>query len=181
MAFVCDHCGYRNSEIKEGGGIGEKGKKITFEIKTPEDLNRDIFKSATSKFEIKDLEFEMAPGSLGSLYTTIEGLLDKLIRELEENNPFGKGDSANDKKFIEFIDKLKVLKDGNKPFTLILDDPADNCFIYNPKAPEADPQLTIESYERTWEQNDELGIVCMQTDNYENQKDEPQADMEDVD
>ena len=29
MAFVCDFCGYRNSEIKEGGGISEKGKKIT--------------------------------------------------------------------------------------------------------------------------------------------------------
>jgi zinc finger protein len=24
MAFICDYCGYRNSEIKEGAGIGEK-------------------------------------------------------------------------------------------------------------------------------------------------------------
>jgi C4-type Zn-finger protein len=46
----------------------------------------------------------MAPGSMGSQYTTIEGLLDKLIEELEQNNPFGKGDSANDKKFVEFLD-----------------------------------------------------------------------------
>ena len=26
MAFMCDFCGYRNSEIKEGGGTGEKAK-----------------------------------------------------------------------------------------------------------------------------------------------------------
>jgi C4-type Zn-finger protein len=36
---------------------------------------------------------------------------------------------------MEFIAKLQILKDGKKPFTLILDDPADNCFVYNPYAP----------------------------------------------
>ena len=35
MAFMCDICGYRNSEIKEGGGTGEKAKRITCQfIKT---------------------------------------------------------------------------------------------------------------------------------------------------
>ena len=32
MAFHCDYCGYRNSEIKEGGGVGEKSKRITFKV-----------------------------------------------------------------------------------------------------------------------------------------------------
>lgn len=58
------------------------------------------------------------------------------------------------------------MKDGEKPFTLILDDPADNCFIYNPYAPNDDPQLKIETYERTPEQNDDLGITGMNVDNY---------------
>ena len=31
----------------------------------------------------------MVPGTLGSLYTTVEGLLAKLHDELEANNPFG--------------------------------------------------------------------------------------------
>lgn len=149
MAFVCEHCGYRNSEIKEGGGIGEKAKKITFRVTEPNDLCRDLFKSDTAKFTIKELDFDMEEGSLGSLYTTVEGLLVKLIEELESNNPFGKGDSKTDTKFIEFIDKLKCYKDGKEPFTLILDDAADNCFIYNPQAPADDPKITIEVYERT--------------------------------
>lgn len=104
MAFVCEHCGYRNSEIKEGGGIGEKAKKITFKVTEPKDLSRDLFKSDTAKFTIKELDFDMEAGSLGSLYTTVEGLLVKLIEELEANNPFGRGDSKTDNKFMQFID-----------------------------------------------------------------------------
>lgn len=36
-------------------------------------------------------------------------------------------------------------------FTIVLDDPAGNCFIYNPSAPLADPQITIDEYERNEE------------------------------
>ena len=104
MAFVCEHCGYRNSEIKEGGGIGEKAKRIEFSVTEPDDLCRDLFKSDTSKFYIKELDFDMEAGSLGSLYTTVEGLLAKLISELEEKNPFGIGDSKTDNAFLKFID-----------------------------------------------------------------------------
>lgn len=31
---------------------------------------------------------------MGSMYTTVEGLLAKVIEELDNTNPFGKGDSA---------------------------------------------------------------------------------------
>lgn len=60
-----------------------------------------------------------------------------------------------------FLAKLNELKEGNKPFTLILDDPLSNCFIYNPTAPEEDPQIQVEVYDRTEEQNDDLGISDM--------------------
>ena len=150
MAFICEHCGYRNSEIKEGGGISEKATKLTLNVSDPQDLNRDIFKSDTAKFTINELGFDMAPGSLGSCYTTVEGLLSKLIEELEKNNPFGKGDSKMDNKFMDFIKQLQDLKEGKKPFTLVLDDPAGNCFIYSEiNPPEKDPKITREDYERT--------------------------------
>ena len=150
MAFVCDFCGYRNSEIKEGGGISAKAKRITLNVTEFADLSRDCFKSDTAKFTIKELDFDMEAGSLGSVYTTVEGLLVKLIDELKANNPFGQGDSANDKKFMAFIGELEILKDGKKfPWTLVLDDPSNNCFVYNPFAPEMDPKISMEEYERT--------------------------------
>jgi len=46
-------------------------------------------------------------------------------------------------------------------FTLIIDDPLSNSFIYSDVDPSLDPQLTIEDYERTEEQNDDLGITDM--------------------
>jgi len=45
----------------------------------------------------------MEAGSLGSLYTTTEGLVVKMIDEMREHNPFGQGDSAENKKFMEFL------------------------------------------------------------------------------
>ena len=165
MAFVCDHCGYRNSEIKEGGGIADKGKRITLRVDTPEDLNRDLYKSDSAKFTIPELDFDMAAGSLGSVFTTVEGLLDKLVTELDEKNPF-QGDSSLNEVYQVTITKLRELKDGKKPFSLVLDDAADNCFVYNPHAPNDDPKIKIETYERTQEQNDELGLTGMNVDNY---------------
>lgn len=44
MATVCEECGYRTNEVKPGGGIEKQGMKITVNISTPEDLNRDILK-----------------------------------------------------------------------------------------------------------------------------------------
>jgi zinc finger protein len=75
------------------------------------------------------------------MYTTIEGLLDKIITHLEDTNPFGKGDSDTNKLFVEFLSNLKKLMAGERPFTLVLDDPLSNCFIYNPLAPKDDPQI----------------------------------------
>jgi zinc finger protein len=161
MAFSCDYCGHRNAEIKQGGGISAKATKITFEVIKPIDLNRDVFKSDTTFFSIPELGLELQPGTLGSVYTTVEGLLDKIIEHLDDVNPFGKGDSATNVKFIEFLDSLRAMKNGERPFTFVLDDPLSNCFIYNPRAPEDDPQIIIDIYERTWEQNEELGINDM--------------------
>lgn len=52
---------------------------------------------------------------------------------------------------MAFIDKLEDCKEARIPWTLILDDAADNCFIYNPLAPADDPKIIIEMYDRTEE------------------------------
>lgn len=94
MAFNCELCGYRNTEIKHGGGISEKATRIVFKVEKAEDMNRDVFKSDSCILAIPEVDFAMAPGTLGSVYTTVEGLLVKIIDNLKECNPFGVGDSA---------------------------------------------------------------------------------------
>ena len=58
-------------------------------------MRRDIFKSDSAYFYIPELDIELAAGTLGSMYTTVEGLLDQTITGMEEANPFGSGDSSS--------------------------------------------------------------------------------------
>lgn len=44
MATNCFACGYRDNEVKSGGAVSDKGKKITLKIEDEEDLSRDLLK-----------------------------------------------------------------------------------------------------------------------------------------
>lgn len=164
MAFTCDKCGYRNTEVKTIGQMSQFAKRITLTATSKDDLNRDLFKSDSCVLKIKELEFEMSAGSMGSFYTTVEGIFEKIINTLKEQNPFV-GDSAESeqmKKWNEFLGKVELMKAGEMlPFTLELDDPLDNCFILNPNYPQPDPNVVVEEYERTAEQKEELGLDHM--------------------
>ena len=59
------------------------------------------------------------------------------------------------------------MKNAEIPFTLILDDPLANSYLQNLYAPDPDPNMTSEEYERTWEQNEDLGLNDMKVENYE--------------
>jgi zinc finger protein len=55
---------------------------------------------------------------------------------------------------------------GEEKFTLILEDPVANSYVQNPYAPDSDPNMTVEDFERTFEQNEELGLNDIKTENY---------------
>uniref|UniRef100_A0A7I4B749 Zinc finger ZPR1-type domain-containing protein n=1 Tax=Physcomitrium patens TaxID=3218 RepID=A0A7I4B749_PHYPA len=167
MASSCDVCGYKNSELKPGGRIPEKGKKIRLVIKSVRDLSRDVIKSDTASVEIPELELQLSPGTLGGLVTTVEGLLSNISESLKRVHGFSIGDSAEawkKNRWQEFDSHLQKLLKVEEEFTLILDDALANSFI----APatddfEADSQLSSEEYERTFEQNEDLGLNDMDT------------------
>lgn len=96
MAFNCEHCGHKSVEVKEGGGMSDKGKRITLNVENERDLVRDLFKGDSWKVKFPELDFSMTPGSLGGIYTTVEGLITKIYDKLEEANPFAAGDSSLD-------------------------------------------------------------------------------------
>jgi len=47
-----------------------------------------------------------------------------------------------------------------------MEDPVANSYVQSFTAPEPDPNLTIDYYERSWEENEDLGINSMQTEDY---------------
>ncbi|XP_044968688.1 zinc finger protein zpr1-like [Hordeum vulgare subsp. vulgare] len=167
MATSCDVCGYRNSELKPGGEIPAKGKKTTLTVRSVKDLSRDVIKSDSAAVSVPELELELSSGTLGGIVTTVEGLIVKICEALERVHGFQLGDSTYEwkkKKWDGFTERLAKLLNLEEPWTLILDDALAASFI----APatdslEDDKQLTIEEYERSWEQNEELGLNDMDT------------------
>uniref|UniRef100_A0A8C7E1V0 ZPR1 zinc finger n=1 Tax=Naja naja TaxID=35670 RepID=A0A8C7E1V0_NAJNA len=147
MATTCEACGHRTNEVKSGGGIEPLGTKMTLHVTGPADMTRDVLKSETCMIEIPELEFELGMGALGGKFTTLEGLL-KDIQALVEKNPFSLGDGS----CPDRAEKLRVF--GRK-------------LQQNLYAPEEDPELCVERYERRFEQNEELGLNDMKTEGYE--------------
>lgn len=147
MSLVCEHCGFRSSEIKGGGAIPRFGSRITLSVSSPADLDREVLKSDTAGIEIPEIELRLQEGGLNGVYTTVEGLLVKMKECLESANPFGSGDSANKQhrsndghefsapdsrhaKFMAFLRNLEEMAEGRKlPFTLIIVDPLANSFV----------------------------------------------------
>lgn len=48
MSSNCYACGYRDNEVKSGGSIAPKGKRITLKVEDEEDLSRDMLKVSPS-------------------------------------------------------------------------------------------------------------------------------------
>ncbi|BGP01085.1 Zinc finger protein ZPR1 [Rhodotorula toruloides] len=168
MSTNCHDCGYRDTEVKSGGAIAEKGRRITLKVEDSDDLSRDILKSETAGLVIPEIDLELNPGTLGGRFTTLEGLLQQVYEELDEK-VFARGDSSESgvtDEMQKFLGNLKKAMAVEMPFTVILDDPLSNSYIQNTWAPDVDPNLTEEDYERTFDQNDELGLNDIQTENY---------------
>ena len=94
MSLDCEHCGYKSNEIKGGGAIPKFGTKVMLAVTGPDDFGREVLKSDTAGLSIPELELELEEGSLDGLYSTVEGLLNKLVKNMTEANPFAAGDSS---------------------------------------------------------------------------------------
>ncbi|KIW98323.1 uncharacterized protein Z519_01907 [Cladophialophora bantiana CBS 173.52] len=179
MATVCDHCGFRTSDVKTGGAIPEKGKRITLEVKSIEDLSRDILKSESCVLKSHDLGLEVQPGTLGGRFTTVEGLLTQVRDQLHSqifdvgDEDLAGGDSMTAdtrSRWDSFFAKLDAGIKAEFPYSITLEDPLANSFVQLNVDSGEDPQVKIEEYERTDEEMEDLGLKDMKTEGYEKSK-----------
>ena len=176
-AVVCTYCGYRTNDVKTGGEITARGQRIWLDVKNAEDLKRDILKSETCCLKIPECTAEVQPGTLSGRFTTVEGLLTQVrddlrtsIFDVDDEASTG-GDSMPEEtraSWNDFFTKLHQAINAEMPFTLILEDPLANSYIQSLTAPEPDPQIRTEDYERTAEEDEELGLTDMRTHQDEN-------------
>lgn len=164
MSTVCEHCGYKSNEVKTGGAIPDKGRKISLYCDDPSDLSRDILKSESCSLTVPELHLDIQEGTLGGRFTTVEGLLKQVAEELHSRVFSQTSDSMDEEtkaRWVAFFDRLKDALDGKVKFTVIMEDPLAGSYIQNVYAPDADPNMTIEDYDRTPEQNESLGLTDM--------------------
>lgn len=158
-SFSCDHCHWSNTEIQSAGEIQEQGVCYTLKIKTKEDLDREVVKADSATTRIPELDFEIPPFTQKGSLSTIEGLLDRAVAGLEQDQPARReADPEVAARIDGFIQKLQELKDVEREFTLVIEDPSGNSFVENPVAPQKDEALTVTRFKRTIEQDKQLGI-----------------------
>jgi len=173
MNTSCDDCGYKSNDVKTGGEIPKLGKKITVRVRTNVDLARDILKSESCALECPELHLSVNPGTLGGRFTTVEGLLtqvrDDLKSQIFETGPGHDGLSEQEKtRWAGFFEGLDQAVKGEREFSIVLADPLAASYVQsladNPGEP--DEQMTVEEYERTEEEEEDLGLKDMKTENY---------------
>nr|WCZ58522.1 zinc finger protein zpr1 [Andalucia godoyi] len=169
MSYRCKECDYRSTEIKDIGAIPPRGKRFVLCVTGRVDMNRDFLKSDTAFVRIPEIDFELAPGTLGAFFTTLEGFLRKCLEQLRDLTPFAAGDSAaadRRSKLASFCEKLDLLCSFTTPFTIILDDPCANSYIQSVCPPDVDSRLLVEEYDRTFEQDEDLGLHGLEIENH---------------
>ncbi|KAH8907184.1 zf-ZPR1-domain-containing protein [Coniochaeta sp. PMI_546] len=173
MNTSCDDCGYKSNDVKTGGEIPKLGKRITLRVKGGVDLARDILKSESCALECPDLHLSVNPGTLGGRFTTVEGLLtqvrDDLKSQIFETGTGHDGLSEEEKtRWATFFEELDKAVAGEREFTIVLADPLAASYVQSladdPGQP--DEQMTVEEYERTEEEEEDLGLKDMNTENY---------------
>ncbi|KAK0182601.1 hypothetical protein PV327_000722 [Microctonus hyperodae] len=168
MSFVCEKCGFENSEVQNGGQIKEKGVRIELKILNEKDLNRQVVKSDFTSVRFPKLDFEIPAQSQKGEITTVEGIIDRSINGLEQDQPRRREENPEVAAEIDlFIVKLRTLKLVDEPFTVIFEDISGECHVENPNAPQKDHQCTTTYFVRSEKQNNKLGIYSDVTDESE--------------
>ncbi|KAI4137809.1 MAG: hypothetical protein L6R39_007087, partial [Caloplaca ligustica] len=171
-AVMCMKCNYRSSDVKTGGEVPPRGKKIYLDVREQEDLSRDILKSETCCVRINEVGVEVVPGTMGGRFTTVEGLLTQIRDDLRntvfdvEDQEGQAGDSMSEDKrkgWETFFARLDQAIKGEVEYTVLLEDPLANSYVQSLTAPEPDPRIREEEYLRSEEVDEELGISDMRT------------------
>lgn len=176
MSFSCDHCGFANNEIQSGGEIAERGCRIELTVKNADDLNRKIVKSDQTSLRIVELDFEIPAQSQKGEITTLEGIIDRSVAGLAQDQPVRRIDHPDAARQIdEFIERLERLKLVESPFNIQLEDISGNCYVENPNAPHTDPACIVSHFNRTVAQDRLLGMYTQEELRQNEQQGEAEA------
>lgn len=138
-------------------------------ITNKEDLTRDVLKSETCSLSIPELDLEVGPHALCGRFTTVEGLLVAMRDQLDGTFFHDSADETTKQQMKRFLDTFEAVMKLEQVITLVLEDPAGNTYVQSLSDDDAEPddKLTLERYDRSFQDNEELGLNDMKTEGYE--------------
>ncbi|KAI8843282.1 ZPR1 zinc-finger domain-containing protein, partial [Chytriomyces cf. hyalinus JEL632] len=175
MTTDCESCLYKSSEIRTGGAISPMGMRTIFHVRNEDSLTREVLKAETCSFRIPELDLDLTTASMGTQFMSLRALIKGVYQEIERTAAplsvaFASDPKAEQRRgiFERLLAKLTKALTVETPYTIILDDPLGTSYLQNIYAPDPDPDLTTETYERTVEQNEDYGLNDLNVDDYQN-------------
>ena len=118
--WECESCGFRVRDVKPFETLSPI--RIEMKVEGKEDLNTFVYRSAFANVIIPELGVEITAGAgYQGVITTIEGILEIVIDQITDCNE-------------ETCKDIFKAKEGEKPFTLIIEDPSGLSFVQSEKA-----------------------------------------------
>lgn len=120
-SFRCEHCHVNNTSIESANKIQEMGTRIKLLVEEKSDLNRELVKSDYATLTIPKVDFEIPAMSQKGTLTTVEGVLDRTVSNLETDVKLRmETDPETAGRIQEFVQKLNDLKSfASGPFELV--------------------------------------------------------------
>lgn len=99
-----------------------------------EDLNSRVVRSTSGTIRIPELGIDVEPGSISESYiTNIEGILDRILNVVVTATRWCEDDEEKRLRGLEVQEFLKEAIEGQRPITVVVEDPFGNSAIISDK------------------------------------------------
>ncbi|MEI7433931.1 MAG: ZPR1 zinc finger domain-containing protein [Methanomicrobiales archaeon] len=127
---LCPKCGYRyvDTQVLTTQAPGRQ----EFLIETPDDIDVRVVRSMEGIVMIPELGVRIDPGpACEGFVSNIEGVLNRVTEAVE--GVMAHGDATERENARIFLEDVAAVKRGERPVTLIIDDPSGNSAIISEK------------------------------------------------
>jgi len=132
FSMDCSGCGYHKADIE--AEIPKDPCKYTIELTSEEDMKIRVVKSSSANVKIPHVGDIMSGPSSNGYVTNIEGILNRMVKQLEIIRDNEEEEEESRKKAKNMIKKLHRVIWGQEKQKLILEDPTGNSAIISDKA-----------------------------------------------
>jgi len=132
FSMDCSGCGYHKADIE--AETAKEPCKYTVELSSEEDMKIRVVKNSAANVRIPHVGDIMSGPSSNGYVTNVEGILNRMIKQLEIIRDNEEEEEESRKKAKNMIKKLHRVIWGQEKQKLIIEDPTGNSAIISDKA-----------------------------------------------